>query len=280
MESTSRTASGSVFETENPLTLNSLNGGPPWAPPSQQKAPLSPLKSDPLSSIRGGGAAPQADATVKPPDSNRQVHQIHTFFVAAAFAVTMIHPVLCAYTAITKNDFTGQYVIWMELPFTAFTMFQSMIMQPKRNSRAYLRFVALHYFSYTILAEVLRTIFDQSRQQIIISVFRSLLWIAVGHAIMVGRKRISEKSPENLSDFLTHRVLKEGILAGLAQILFIMFDSVRCDFENGWENCTRTLVSGGGLSTMVVLVVGARIGKWRVVVGWGGRGVSCLFTNF
>ena len=30
------------------------------------------LKSDPLSSIRGGGAAPQADATVKPPDSNHE----------------------------------------------------------------------------------------------------------------------------------------------------------------------------------------------------------------
>ncbi|GMI06977.1 hypothetical protein TrRE_jg5984 [Triparma retinervis] len=171
----------------------------------------------------------------------------------------MVHPVLCAYTAKTGNKFTGEYIIWMELPLTAFTMFLSMIMQPKRNSRAYLCFITCHYFSYTLLAEVLRTVFDQSSQQVVISIGRSVLWIAVAYAIMVGRKRISEKSQEDLSYFLTHRVLKEGILAGLAQILFIMFDAVRCDFENGWENCTRTLASGGGLSALVVIFVGARI---------------------
>jgi hypothetical protein len=29
-----------------------------------------------------------------------------------------------------------------------------------------------------------------------------------------------------------------------------------------------------------ILLFSVFLCKWRVVVGWGGKGVSCLFTNF
>mmetsp|Transcript_21514 Transcript_21514/g.44854 ORF Transcript_21514/g.44854 Transcript_21514/m.44854 type:complete len:972 (-) Transcript_21514:48-2963(-) len=209
-----------------------------------------PLTNPPLTSSSSSLSLPATPAVVS---------ELSSFFVVCGFLVTMVHPAVCAYTANAKSDYAGTFIIWVELPFTCLTVFLSMIMQPKRDSKGHKIFLAVHYFMYTVLAEILRVMWEPKIVQITFSIMRSVLWTGMFYCIMRMRKMIADMPPLELSNFLTHRVLKEGILAGLSQILFVMFDIVRCDTENGWEQCTRTLASGGGLSALIVLFVVSRI---------------------
>ena len=67
-----------------------------------------------------------------------------------------------------------------------------------------------------------------------------------------------------ISEFLTHGVIKEGLLIGLAQLGFLLFSSVQCAAEvqalsQNWKKCNRTLYSQTGLGTLISLYLGVKI---------------------
>jgi len=101
----------------------------------------------------------------------------------------MIHPFLCFYTAFYSNDYIGTHLIWMELPLTALTMFLTFVMQPKKNSTFNKVLLAVHYFTYTVLSEIMRCVWDPSVKQLIFSIGRSIAWTMVYRILMEARRR-------------------------------------------------------------------------------------------
>ncbi|GMI15472.1 hypothetical protein TrLO_g6601 [Triparma laevis f. longispina] len=75
------------------------------------------------------------------------------------------------------------------------------------------------------------------------------------------RSRIAQLPDDELSLFMTDLVLKNGIILSLPQLMFIIFGSVQCQFNNPgrWQECSRTLYLQTGLGFMVVVYIAFKI---------------------
>ncbi|GMH82038.1 hypothetical protein TrST_g3249 [Triparma strigata] len=194
--------------------------------------------------------------------SSVTVTECHIFYWASLVLLSSLSPFLHICVAILQDKEVFEKVenfwSWTLAPMTVGTLGISIFLKPRRKDVLYMSLLYLQCAIY-LFSDIAVKIAIQEVEALFVVFFLTIRIIFLLFFLRV-RRRIGRLNDKELSDFLSLKVLKDGLFMGLAQLGFLTFSAIQCEAEElNWSDCNRTLYSQTGLGFMVVIYTAAEL---------------------
>ena len=148
------------------------------------------------------------------------------------FLISSLHFVIYAAFALGGSESLPYFYSWIVKPLSYTAMAISFTLKPRREDYAYKCILHLQYGLLTVGSQVCYVLgTDQRQEKIISSIMYIFGWLILYPICLRVRSSISKLSDDDLTEFLSMIVLKEGLIVGMAQLAFLAFSSLQCSSE-------------------------------------------------
>ncbi|GMI03001.1 hypothetical protein TrLO_g8871 [Triparma laevis f. longispina] len=210
---------------------------------------------------------PTAQPTTTTPQL--QIQEGSMLYSCILFVITSTHLFLSARFAIRKTR-AAEIKVLLFFPLAVACMCLSFALRPRDTSK---RHTALLIVQYSLFSYGSFVCWSLGRRQsgsdlVFFTVTRVVIATCLLMFAFECRRKIASRPDKELANFLATGVLRDGILAGLGQILFLGVESSRCyadlDPDETKDECNRSLKSQTGLGMLVAIFVIIKVSSGAV----------------
>ena len=166
------------------------------------------------------------------PRNDEKITECATIWSILGFVVTSSHTYLMVAFVVTGREVYTLFYSWLLMPICSMSMAISFLLKPRRTDVGYLSFLYIQYGVFNIAGVLLYlTGYNWAKDKVYVQATASVLYALILILLTKIRSKIAQLSDSDLTYFLSLTLVKGGLIAGVGQLLFLVFGALQCESE-------------------------------------------------